>query len=66
MLELLGKDFKAVMIIMINGVKGNMLITNEKRNLLAEKQKNIEKRTKWVILTGKKVQYLKLIQWMAY
>lgn len=39
MLELLGKDFKAVMIIMINGVKGNMLITNEKRNLLAEKQK---------------------------
>ena len=39
MLELLGKDFKAVMIIMINGVKGNTLITNGKRNLLAEKQK---------------------------
>ena len=43
MLELLGKDFKVVLIIMINGIKENMLTTNEMREPLSGKIENIEK-----------------------
>ena len=43
MLELLGKDFKVVLIIMINGIKDNMLTKNEMRKPLSRKIENIEK-----------------------
>ena len=43
MLELLDKDFKAVMITILSVIKENMIITNEKRGPLSSKIENMKK-----------------------